>query len=343
VKVLIDGRVLTHKKTTGIETHIKNLLNEFSVNNFDVLIPKYKNKYYCHFWEHIILPFKARKYDILFCPSNIAPLFLTKKIKLVLVLHDLAFIDFPQYYSKLFQKYYSFVIPQNIKRANKIVTVSKFEKTRIIKEFPNVSNKIVFIYHGIEKQFKINNKEKIIKKDYILYIGSFNEIKNFKHVISAYIKLNLKNIKLVMVMPQIDSFNISYDTKEILNEIKNNENIKILNFMEKNVLKKLYEEAKIFVLPSFHESFGFPFLEAMSSATPVITSKLTAIPEICGDAVVYCDPYDVDDIRKKMEMVLNNEKLQKKMIVKGLERAKKFTWEKSAKKYLKVFKEVLQN
>lgn len=343
MRVLIDGRVLTHNKKTGIETHIQSLLNEFSTDNFDILIPKYKNKYYCHFWEHFILPFKARKYDILFCPSNIAPLFLIKKIKLVLVLHDLAFIDFPKYYSKLFQKYYSFVVPKNVKRANKIITVSKFAKKRIIKEFPIVSDKVTFIYHGIDKEFKINHNEKIIKQDYILYIGSFNEIKNFKHLINAYLKLNIKDIRLVMIMPQTDSFNVALETKKLLNEIENNKNIEILNFMEKNVLKKQYEKAKIFVLPSFHESFGFPLLEAMSSATPVITSNLTAMPEVCSDAAIYCNPYDVNDIKEKIEIVLDDEELQKEMIEKGLERAKQFTWKKSAKKHLEVFKEVLEN
>ena len=86
-----------------------------------------------------------------------------------------------------------------------------------------------------------------------------------------------------------------------------------------------------------------PPLEAMACGTPVITSNVSSLPEVGGDAVVYCNPYDVENIKNKIVMVLNDEKLQQEMIQKGLQRVKNFTWEKSAKKHLEVFEEALRN
>jgi glycosyltransferase involved in cell wall biosynthesis len=97
-----------------------------------------------------------------------------------------------------------------------------------------------------------------------------------------------------------------------------------------------------FIFPSFYEGFGLPVLEAMACGTPIVCSNTTSIPEIGGNTVVYCNPYDVNDIKEKIETVLNNKSLQKDMIKKGLEKTKQFTWEESAQKHLEVFKEVLK-
>ena len=111
MKIIVDGRVLTHKKTTGVEIHAVNLIKELEKYiDLDIARPKFYNKYYAHFWEHFILPILALRYDILFCPSNIAPIFLSRRVKLIHTLHDISFMDIPENYSNLFQKYYSFFI-----------------------------------------------------------------------------------------------------------------------------------------------------------------------------------------------------------------------------------------
>ena len=97
MKVLIDGRVLAHDHTSGVQRHAQEITKALQEvdNTITTIIPKYKNRYYQQIWEHTLLPFYARKYDILYCPSNIAPLYLPKKTKLAITLHDLAFLDFP--------------------------------------------------------------------------------------------------------------------------------------------------------------------------------------------------------------------------------------------------------
>ena len=341
-KILIDGRVLAHEKITGVENHAISIIEKIKEKiDIDVVIPKYKNKYYSHFWEHFILPIKARKYDILFCPSNIAPLFLSKKVKLIVTLHDLSFKDFSQMYSFLFRKYYEFVVPKILKRADKILTISSFSYERITKEYSFINDKINFIYHGKNEIFSFD--ENIKKEDYILYVGSLNDTKNFSSVIKAFLKLKNSRYKLKMIMPSSSNFEIDEDKLHLLNEAKNNKNIEIVDYLSQDRLVKVYQKAKIFVFPSYHESFGFPVLEAMACGTPVICSNTSSLPEVGGDAVLYCDAYNVNDIEEKIELLLDDEILQKQMIQKGLNRVKLFSWEKSADEHIKVFKEVLKN
>lgn len=342
IKILIDGRVLFHNKVTGVENHAISIIEKMEEKiDIDVAIPKYKNRYYSHFWEHFILPIKARKYDILFCPSNIAPLFLSKKIKLVVTLHDLSFKDFSQMYSLFFRKYYDFLVPKILKRADKILTISSFSYKRITKEYPFIKDKINFIYHGKNEIFDFD--ETIKKEDYILYVGSLNDTKNFSSVIKAFIKLKNSKYKLKMIMPSSSNFKIDENKLHLLNEAKNNKNIEIIDYLSQDKLVKVYQKAKIFVFPSYHESFGFPVLEAFACGTPVICSNTSSLPEVGCDAVLYCDAYDVNDIKEKIELLLADEILQKKMIEKGLKRAKFFSWEKSADEHIKIFKEVLKN
>lgn len=342
MKILIDGRVLAHEKITGVENHAISIIEKIKEKiDIDVVIPKYKNKYYSHFWEHFILPIKARKYDILFCPSNIAPLFLSKKVKLIVTLHDLSFKDFSQMYSFLFRKYYEFVVPKILKRADKILTISSFSYERITKEYSFINDKINFIYHGKNEIFSFD--ENIKKEDYILYVGSLNDTKNFSSVIKAFFKLKNSRYKLKMIMPSSSNFEIDEDKLHLLNEAKKNKNIEIVDYLSQDRLVKVYQKAKIFVFPSYHESFGFPVLEAFACGTPVICSNTSSLPEVGGDAVLYCDAYNVNDIKEKIELLLDDEILQKQMIQKGLNRAKLFSWEKSADEYIKVFEEVLKN
>ncbi|WP_263834081.1 glycosyltransferase family 4 protein [Sulfurospirillum oryzae] len=339
MKILIDGRVLTHSKITGVENHAINLIEKLkSIADIYVAIPKYQNKYYTHFWEHVVLPLKAIKYDLLFCPSNIAPFYLSKKVKLIVTLHDLSYKDFSQMYSKAFRRYYEFVIPRVLQRAEHVLTISKFSYERIIREYPFVQDKIDFIYHGKNEIFTF--EPSIQKEDYILYVGSLNDTKNFSFVIKAFDKLNSKKYYLKMIMPISSNFEINKEKKQLLEHAKKNSKIEIVDYLPQEKLVEIYQKAKLFIFPSYHESFGFPVLEAMACGTSVVCSGTSSLPEVGGDAVVYCDPYDINDIKNKIESVLNDENMQQEMIKKGLERAKMFTWDKSAKEYLEVLKKL---
>jgi glycosyltransferase involved in cell wall biosynthesis len=129
--------------------------------------------------------------------------------------------------------------------------------------------------------------------------------------------------------------------KNALDDAKKNKNIIFKQNLDDKSLVYEYNISTLFIFPSFYEGFGLPPLEAMACGTPVVTSSVSSLPEVCGNAVSYCDPYNTKDILKKMEFILNDIPLQNEMIAKGLQRSKSFTWKKSAEKHIEVFLKLL--
>jgi glycosyltransferase involved in cell wall biosynthesis len=338
MRLLFDARVLTHKTYTGVENYARSILEELEKKLFLVVVkPKSTNKYLSHLWSHFKLPFM--KADIIFCPANTAPLFVPKSKRLVVTIHDVAFLTQPQSFSKFFRYYYRFLVPKNIQRADKILTVSKYSKGEIESYYKDAKGKIEVVSLGVDDSFSVLTGK---KKEQILYVGSMNERKNFIGVIKAFLSLERDDVKLVMVGNFSGNFTLDEHTQKVLQEAQKHPLIEFRSNVSNNELIQLYNEAKLFVFPSFYEGFGLPVLEAMACGTPVVTSNISSLPEVGGDAVLYCDPYSVEDIRQKIEEVLSDATLQEQMREKGLLRAKEFSWEKSAQEHIRVFEEVLK-
>ena len=135
----------------------------------------------------------------------------------------------------------------------------------------------------------------------------------------------------------VGSINKNFASIELLGEIEKNTNIVFKGRVDDNELIELYSNAICFVYPSFYEGFGIPPLEAQACGCPVVCSNVASLPEVGGvDSVVYCDPYDVNDIREKIELVLNDKNLQNDLKIKGFENIKRFSWEESARKIIEV-------
>ena len=340
MKLLFDYRVLTHTTHTGVESYAKNIfINLKNKLNINIAKPKTSNKYLAHLWTHLVLPFKSG--DVLFCPANIAPIFVPKSKKLVVTIHDVAFLIYPESFSSFFRIYYKLIMPVVVKRADKIITVSNYSKNELEKYYPLSKGKIEVIYLGLNEGFKV--LDNIKKKNQILYVGSINKRKNFIGVIKAFELLNQKDFTLLIVGNFSTNFSMNENDKMILEKAKTNTNIEFKSGISDEQLVRLYNESKLFVFPSFYEGFGLPVLEAMACGTPVVCSDSSSLPEVGSDAVVYCAPHNIEDIKEKIEMVLGDEVLQQKMIQKGLERAKEFSWEKSSDEHVKVFKEILNS
>ncbi|PID48149.1 MAG: hypothetical protein CR967_01290 [Proteobacteria bacterium] len=266
MNIFFDGRVLTHKNFTGVEYYAKNIFDNLK-NKCDIKFvrPSFSNRYFAHLRTHLKLPFIVK--DLLFCPANVAPIFLPKKTRLVLTLHDVSFLVEPKNFSLFFRLYYRLIVPINIKRADKIITVSNFSKREIIKFFPDVKHKIEVIYLGVDYLFR---SKKTRKKNFILYVGSFNERKNFINVIKAYNLLKAKEIKLILVGNFDENFSLSKEAKDALLSAQKNSNIIFKQNITQQELIDLYSQAKLFLYPSFYEGFGLPILESMACGTPVV-------------------------------------------------------------------------
>jgi len=342
MKLLIDGRVLKHTNITGVERHgieLLRALNRCKVK-YDLALPPFHNRYFQHFWEHTALAFRARNYDLLFSPGNIAPLWKPPKTKLVTTIHDLSFLDFPGSFSKTFRSYYSLLIPRIIKISDAVITPSQCQKEKIIERYPSAGEKIYNVPCFLSE--KILHCNPILEKEeYILYVGSLNWRKNYQGAIQAFYKI-MDRIphRIVIVGGTSDIFRKDVGIKNILERIPDGR-IEFKGYVDEKELLGLYRKASLFIFPSFYEGFGLPPLEAMACGCPVVVSNATSLPEVCGDAAFYVDPYNVESIALGIHKVLAEEGLRKNLIEKGLERAKFFSEENTVQGHLRVFQEVL--
>ena len=283
-------------------------------------------------------------YNIYWQP-NFIPNSGIKAKNIVTTVHDFSFILHRDFHQKETVKYFEDNFFKNIYKSDMIITGSNYSKLEILERINFKEDNIKVIYHGINHDvFRVYDNTNLnfeIPKKFILSVGSIEPRKNLLGLLQAYNLLNNEiksEYKLVLV-----GFK-GWGNNEIMDLInKNKQNIHYLGFISDEELAKVYNLASCFVFPSFYEGFGLPPIEAMACGTPCVVSNLTSIPEICVDAAIYCDPYDVNSIKEKIELVLDDVVLRDEIIKKGIKRASEFTWEKSAKEHIKVFREVLKN
>ncbi len=278
--------------------------------------------------------------DVFFSPTHYLPIYCSYPC--VISVMDLSFLHFPDFFQpkdlwqlRLWTKY-------SLKRAKRVLTISNASKNDIIKYYGVEDSKITVTYPGI-KMLNGKNMSKVlekyqIKKPYLLFVGTIQPRKNIVRLIEAFSQIvNNRNLQLTIVgrpgwmYEEIYKAPQKYGVKD---------KVKFLDNVSEEDLPYFYQNALCFILPSLYEGFGLPILEAMQNGCPVITSNISSMPEAGGEAALYVDPQKVEDIKKKIEMVITNEKLRSEMVKKGYEQIKKFSWEKTARETLKVLEEV---
>jgi glycosyltransferase involved in cell wall biosynthesis len=233
-----------------------------------------------------------------------------------------------------------------VKYSNKIITVSEFSKSELLRYTRSKSDKIKVIYNGVDHENKINSIEKVREKynlpdKYILYVGNVKPHKNLKKLLEAYLLLDAtlyQQFKVVIVGKK-DGF-ITGDLALIDwidNTPKLATSIKFTGFADSEDMNTLYFNSSVFVFPSIYEGFGLPPLEAMAKRCPVIVSNKSSMPEICGEAALYFDPFNEQEIANQITIVLTNPTLQTRLIEKGIQHSSKFTWEKAGKYHIDLF------
>lgn len=247
--------------------------------------------------------------------------------------------------------YYTFLRKIALKISNIVITVSYHAKAELSGRYPFVYKKVKVIYHGIDqKLFKPLSEgnlkvSKVLKKilgtnKYLLSISDRHHHKNFIRLIKAYgILINRYHInEHLVIIGRVKSLNEEKRLKGILSEIKLENRVHLLDYIDQSELPNIYSKASVYVFPSKFETFGFTPLEAMACGVPVACAQCSAMPEVCGSNVLYFDPDDEEDIALKVYKILNNRSLKEKLVTKGIEHAKSFSWKNTAEKYLKIIK-----
>jgi glycosyltransferase involved in cell wall biosynthesis len=255
---------------------------------------------------------------------------------------------------------YLFTVWSAVKRAAKVITPSNWWKEELIKRYKLPPEKVVVTYEGAEEKFKVQRaKGKVkeilekykIKKPFVIYTGSLYPHKNVERLVEAVKLINQKlrfsnyhttvrgnYLQLVVVCAR----NIFYErfTKKI-KQMGAEKYVNLVGFVPDEELVRIYQQAEAFVFPSLLEGFGLPGLEAMAVGLPVVASDSSCLPEVYGEAALYFNPLDVEDMATKIQQVISDKGLREKLIKKGFEQVKKYSWEKMAKQTLVVYLQVL--
>jgi glycosyltransferase involved in cell wall biosynthesis len=281
-----------------------------------------------HAWEQCELP-QALPKSWLLNLCNTAPIVRRRQ---AVVICDAQFILHPESYSRAFRWWYRFSLSVASRRAAALFTISEFSKQQLeqFRVFPK--GKALVLQLGIDHLSRVDRDDTVIPRNdlerpYILAIGSLARHKNLRVLIDSFIEAGLENVDLVIA----GGGNARVFGNAGLREA---ENIRYLGRVSDGELKSLYANAMGFACPSLSEGFGFTPLEAMSMGCPVIATTGGAVPEICGDCVLYADPYDRSAWRDALTRIVGDTSLRRDLQARGLVRAAQYTWRGAAMQVL---------
>jgi glycosyltransferase involved in cell wall biosynthesis len=277
-------------------------------------------------WEQVDLPLSAGG-GLLFCPGNGGPLFYRNQ---VVVFHDANVFALPEAYSFLFRLKYNLTFNLLSRSARLLLTDSDFSRRELAKHLSIPVERFEVVYLGGEHFVRIRSDGSILQRHgltprtYMLMVASQSRHKNLAGAVQAIKKVKM-GIKFVMVG---GSFGTVFQDAG-LEELPLN--IQHLGYVSDEELKALYENALGFILPSLYEGFGLPVLEAMVCGCPVLCANAASLPEVGGDAVLYFDPVNVDDIAGAIQRFLDDPAMQKDLREKGLQQFPRFSWEQASR------------
>jgi glycosyltransferase involved in cell wall biosynthesis len=339
--IVVNARFL-YRKITGVERYAGEILSRLK-DRVRCIDPELRLAGVVgHVWEQVILPGQVDRDEILWSPANTGPLALTNQ---VITVHDLSFIDHPDWYHPAFAAWYKFLIPKLARRARLITTVSSYVKIRISETFQIYKTKIEVIPGGVDTQkFKpasTTELSRVCRKydlpcPYILIAGSINPRKNLANALAAWKEIHRlhPDMHLLVVGSRSDLFSSSGIDKTP-------SGVRLVGYIDDADLPALYGGATAYLLASLYEGFGLTVLEAMACGTPVVAANTTAIPEVVGEAGRLFDPLDVDEMVSAINEVISDESLAGSLVQKGYQRAQLFTWERSAQMLFDVLKREL--
>ena len=369
MKIGIDARMYGRQQT-GIGTYIKCLTdylfkiddkNEYVLfllepefSRFKPPTPRVKKQKVTSHWyswrEQLKFPLELSKVkvDLMHFPHFNSPIFYPQKS--IVTIHDITPRFFPGHKmgSLIRRTGFRIVFNSTVKKARLIITPSQATKGDLIKYFKVPAKKIRVIYEGTEPDFRvIKNHGKIEKlkekyglaKPFILYVGVWRNHKNIVGLIKAF-DILLKKYKgdyQLVIAGKEDSY--YPEIKKIHQQLGLKDRIIYPGFVPDKELPLIYNAASLFALPSFYEGFGLVALEAMACGTPVVSSKTASLPEVLGSAAIFFDPKNPEEMAEVLARVLKDNNLQKDLIIKGLERAEKYSWSQMAKETLKIYEE----
>lgn len=289
---------------------------------------------------------KKEKYALYHEPNFLPVSF---DLPVITTIHDLSIIKYPDYHPvdrvAMFEKH----LLGAIENSEYLITVSEFVKKEIVDMFGISAEKIVTTQLGVDDDFYPHDQGIVMNvldsyelryKSYFLVVATLEPRKNFKLVIDAYIRLDNKiKEQYPLVIVGMRGWELNQIDKDI-EKLKRMGCLRLLGYVSEEVLPMLYSSAKIFLYPSIYEGFGLPPLESMACGTPVITSNVSSLPEVVGDAGFMVSPYDDVGLYEKIIQLLEDERMLERLSQKSIDRARSFTWKQCAEQTVEVYRRV---
>ena len=261
-------------------------------------------------------------------------------VKTINVIHDLNFEHYPSFIDPLKRKYYKWFFPRFAKKSNRLITVSQFSKKDIIKLYNIDEEKISIVYNAASEDFfeiDENTKRETVLKltngtPYFVFVGSAHKRKNVERIMQAFDIFRQKHADFKFVFAGSNKY-WDKDIKTTYDRLKYKSDIVFTGYLSTDEMNCMVSSALALVYPSLFEGFGVPIVEGFAAHVPVITSEITSMPEVAGEAALFVNPLSINEIADSMEKIAFDEQLRNKLIQLGTERNQLFSWDKSAQQF----------
>ena len=367
MKIAIDTRDLKKGKT-GTYTYLDSICKAFKntvqqqhvqftfidyplpVYNGSSLIGKFFEHLLFTLWKQIVLPLYCifHRVDLLFCTDYFLPL-ISMKTKKAVVFHDAFFYEEPWHYNSLWLNSFHWMAVRAAKKADLIIVPTNYVKKRVSFFIPQIAHKIKVVYEG-PKQIDTTSTDLLWEKEingwlsgspFMLHVGTLDYRKNLIRLIEAYELLMEKNINIKIIIagdsPKYFSSNGKQAIQQAIKDRGLAGKIKLTGRIAESQLDYLYKSALIYVFPSTNEGFGLPMVEAMKYRLPIAASNNTALPEVGGNAAIYFDPTNTEDIALKIGQLIADESLRNQLKLAAADRMELFDWQKAAQQLTQYF------
>ena len=286
-----------------------------------------------HPWEQRLLPLEiaVRRLDVLHSPDYIPPF--VRTCRSVITVHDLAFLRWPELLTPDSRAYFNRQIQRAVRSADAIIAVSQATKQDLIELLGVPPEQIRVVYEAAGYEPAVPEPDWLetqgLPPDYVLFAGTFEPRKNLPRLIEAFAEVRRRGFAGKLVL----AGRPGWLAQPVLEAVERHAD----DVLVREVDPRLYAGARALAFPSLYEGFGLPLLEAMRVAVPVLTSNLSSLPEVAGDAALLVDPLDVDAIANGLWRILSDADLAAQLSAKGRARAREFSWERAARETLDVY------
>ncbi len=318
-------------------------------SNFGWAAVPVSSRNFARLWHRLYLPLSVELFTgriNLFHATDFVLPPLLASTRSLLTVHDLSFVRVPEAASPRLKAYLDQVVPRSVHRADHVLADSQATKDDLVALYGVPPHKITVLLSGVDSRFKPINDPKTLanvrqkyalpERPYILSVGTVQPRKNYGRLIEALARLRAagRSIDLVIVGGRGWLEDPIYAA---IQRAAVHDYVHFTGFADDEDLPALYSAAACVAIPSLYEGFGLPVLEAMACGTPVVTSNLSSLPEVAGDAALTIAPTDLDALTSALERLLDDESLRTTLSARGLERVKSFTWERAARQLLEIY------